>query len=334
MWSATSKAFSTLLSSKSFQWKSHGTMIRWPDDEIGRNSVSPWTMPRMMAWMMGKGAHWRSVGGRRHATWSRRHGDASRCGPAAGRRAESAGCARHDAGPPRSVGIGVVADDPTEPELGQEVGRPVEVGHLDVGRAEGVGHVGVAAGPGRQPVPLGEGRRTLVQVGERRLGVEDLDGVDQTRRDQRVQRRRRPGCDAWGRTGGGRRPRRPGPGSGPAASSGGTPNGTCSDRNRPISSPACVRSSSPTTTRHGSRRASSTAPLTALWSVMHSTSIPEASSGLGQLILGGGRVARPHRVAVQVDPDPAVGLGFRQVRVPGDGVRPRGGHRRLRRRSW
>ena len=28
---------------------SHGTMIRWPEDEIGRNSVMPWTMPRTNA---------------------------------------------------------------------------------------------------------------------------------------------------------------------------------------------------------------------------------------------------------------------------------------------
>ena len=27
-----------------------GTMIRWPDELIGRNSVSPCTMPMMMAW--------------------------------------------------------------------------------------------------------------------------------------------------------------------------------------------------------------------------------------------------------------------------------------------
>ena len=53
MCSATSNAFCTLSLSKSFQPNSQGTTIRWPDDEIGRNSDSPWTRPRMMAWMMG-----------------------------------------------------------------------------------------------------------------------------------------------------------------------------------------------------------------------------------------------------------------------------------------
>ena len=43
-------------------------------------------------------------------------------------------------------------------------------------------------------------------------------------------------------------------------------------------SPAWVRSSSPTITRHGRRSASSTAPLIALWSVMHSTSMPDSTT--------------------------------------------------------
>src|SRR4249920_847636 len=61
-----------------------------------------------------------------------------------------------------------------------------------------------------------------------------------------------------------------------AASRGDTPKGTCSVRNSPMISPAWVRSSSPTTTRHGSRPASSWAPLTAWWSVMQSTSSPQS----------------------------------------------------------
>ena len=44
-----------------------------------------------------------------------------------------------------------------------------------------------------------------------------------------------------------------------------------------MTSPAAVRSSSPTTTRHGSRSASSTAPAIALWSVMHNTSMPDST---------------------------------------------------------
>ena len=41
MWSATSKAFSTLLSSKSFHSNSHGTSRRWPEDEIGKELGQP-----------------------------------------------------------------------------------------------------------------------------------------------------------------------------------------------------------------------------------------------------------------------------------------------------
>src|SRR3546814_8770726 len=40
---------------KSFQSNSHGTRARWPDDEIGMNSVRPWTIPRTMAWRRGMG---------------------------------------------------------------------------------------------------------------------------------------------------------------------------------------------------------------------------------------------------------------------------------------
>ena len=52
--SATSKVFSVLVSpAKSFQLNSHGTISRWPLDEIGKNSVSPWVIPRTIAWKMG-----------------------------------------------------------------------------------------------------------------------------------------------------------------------------------------------------------------------------------------------------------------------------------------
>ena len=50
MCSATSNVCCTEVSSKSFHSKSQGTRMRWPLDEIGRNSVRPWTMPRMIAW--------------------------------------------------------------------------------------------------------------------------------------------------------------------------------------------------------------------------------------------------------------------------------------------
>ena len=54
MCSATSKAFSSdSLPAKSSHSKSHGTSSRWPDELMGRNSDSPWTMPSTMAWSDG-----------------------------------------------------------------------------------------------------------------------------------------------------------------------------------------------------------------------------------------------------------------------------------------
>src|SRR3954468_5662381 len=46
---------------------SHGTRMRCPEDEIGRNSVSPWTTPRRIAsneFMSGGGAYTRVPEGR------------------------------------------------------------------------------------------------------------------------------------------------------------------------------------------------------------------------------------------------------------------------------
>src|SRR5690606_31341578 len=56
MWRATSKALARESSpAKSSQPNSHGTIARCPDEEIGMNSESPWTMPRTMACRRGKG---------------------------------------------------------------------------------------------------------------------------------------------------------------------------------------------------------------------------------------------------------------------------------------
>src|SRR6476646_10596019 len=91
MCSATSNAFCTLSLSKSFHPKSHGTTIRWPDDEIGRNSDRPCTRPSTMAWMMGM-----------FGSLRRRSG------------------AGHDAGPPWPGGIEVVTDHRTLAQGGEE----------------------------------------------------------------------------------------------------------------------------------------------------------------------------------------------------------------------
>jgi len=49
---ATSKVLFkvSLLAETMHQWKSHGTRMRWPELDTGANSVSPWTMPRTIAW--------------------------------------------------------------------------------------------------------------------------------------------------------------------------------------------------------------------------------------------------------------------------------------------
>src|SRR5215210_6164812 len=44
-WSITSK-----VSPGSSQPSASGTSTRWPEDEIGMNSVRPWTAPRTRAW--------------------------------------------------------------------------------------------------------------------------------------------------------------------------------------------------------------------------------------------------------------------------------------------
>ena len=141
MCSATSKAFSDARCRRSRPSRTATARgCRWPLEEIGRNSVRPWTMPRTMAWRSAR----RRVGSA--GPWWTARCAAARVG--AGR---SGG--RRPA-PARSVA--------------RNVGRAVEVGHLDVGGAEGLGHVGVAAAPAGRSCSRGERRGPLVQVAQRR----------------------------------------------------------------------------------------------------------------------------------------------------------------------
>ena len=48
MWSITLNASEVM--NGSFQPSRYGTRMRWPELEIGRNSVSPWTIPMTNAW--------------------------------------------------------------------------------------------------------------------------------------------------------------------------------------------------------------------------------------------------------------------------------------------
>jgi hypothetical protein len=69
-------------------------------------------------------------------------------------------------------------------QRGQEAGRAVEVGHLQVGRADAARVVRVRAGPARQGIRRGQGGGPVVRFGGRGLGVEDLDDVHRAGRAQ------------------------------------------------------------------------------------------------------------------------------------------------------
>ena len=162
--------------------------------------------------------------------------------------------------------------------LARKSAGTVEVGHLDVRTAERQRHVRVAARTGGEIELVGERGGALVEAAQAGLRVQAL---RPRRRGRRAPVRRapaRPCCVASGRTDAGCRRRRPDRGWRCAASAGGVPGAMRSVRNSPMISPACVFSSSPTMTRHGSRFANSAAPRTALWSVMHSTSSPASTT--------------------------------------------------------
>ena len=65
-WSITLNASEVM--NESVQPNRYGTMMRCPELEIGRNSVSPWTIPMISAWtIVSIVAPW---GGRRPPRWS------------------------------------------------------------------------------------------------------------------------------------------------------------------------------------------------------------------------------------------------------------------------
>jgi hypothetical protein len=78
----------------------------------------------------------------------------------------------------------VLAGYPGVRERGQEAGRAVEVGHLQVRRADAGRIVRVRAGPARQGIGRREGESPLVRYLGFGLGVEDLDDVHRAGRAQ------------------------------------------------------------------------------------------------------------------------------------------------------
>lgn len=65
---------------------------------------------------------------------------------------------------------------------------------------------------------------------------------------------------------------------------------------------------------------SSKPALVALWSVTHSTSMPDATTCSAKLVEGGRRIPRVHGVGVHVHPHPPGGLRLGEVGVAGDGL--------------
>ena len=82
--------------------------------------------------------------------------------------------------------VPVVADDAAEAQLGQEVGRSVEVGHLDVRGADRQRHVRVAAGAGGQTVLLAVLGGAAFRLAQRGLGVDTSIASTKPGRDEIV----------------------------------------------------------------------------------------------------------------------------------------------------
>src|SRR5439155_9263200 len=153
---ATSKVLlRSLKLSSACQPNSHGTRIRWPLEEMGRNSDRPWVMPSTMACRTGM--------------WGWAAASILGSGGARG---------GNDAGPPLAGSIVLMPHGRATSGRGQERRGVGEVGHLQIGGAHGGGLVGVAGRTAGQVELLGEGAGLRVEVAQRRLGVEHLDHVE------------------------------------------------------------------------------------------------------------------------------------------------------------
>ena len=75
--------------------------------------------------------------------------------------------------------VPVMANYASNAQLGQEIGGAIEVGHLDIRSAERERHVGIAACAAGEIEFFGEGRCLGVERLERGLRVENLDGIDE-----------------------------------------------------------------------------------------------------------------------------------------------------------
>ena len=219
----------------------------------------------------------------------------------------------------------MVAHNAAASKLSQEVGRTVEVGHLHIRRADGIGDVRIAASAGCQ-IELGrELRRLLVEAAQRRLRVEDLDRVDQARRGQRAQCRLGK-IAAHGvewvrhvheatlhaddvRGSHGRRAERDALGEEQPDDLAGMRAQLLADHH---------------TTRQLGRQLDCAANGVVIGDAQHVD--PALHHGGGDLVGRGGGVTAPHGVTVQVDAHPTLRHWFGEMRVALDRSGQRGGH--------
>ncbi len=230
-------------------------------------------------------------------------------------------------------GVVIVADDHTFGEGGQELTGSVEVGHLDVGRAERVGNVRVAPRAGEKAVFVGEVGRPLVQVMQRRLGVDHLDGVHHAglgELDEGSLRQVAPhrvermghvhhtalGVDQVGGLPGGDAERHP----------------IGEEEPDDLAGMGAQFLPDDDATRKDTGQLFGAAGGVVVGDAQHVETTLD--HGLLQLIGRGGRVTRPHRVAVEVDANPSRSLRFAEVGVAnrrGGGLRHGGEGTVLRR---
>ena len=201
------------------------------------------------------------------------------------------------------------------PQLGEEVGRAVEVGHLDVRRADARRARAHRSRRRQQTVLVGELAGPPVEAVERRLGVDHLDRVDEPIVGESRRAPARRGCGASGRTGAARRRRRPGRGS-PAR---------CVGRRRAERDPL------------GQEQADDLAgvrPQLLADDDPARQAVGQVDRAVDRVVVGDAQhvdaaldhrpfdlvgrrraVAAPHRVAVEVDPHPPGRDGLRQMRM-------------------
>lgn len=230
---------------------------------------------------------------------------------------------RHDPRRPRARLVPVVADDPALRETVEELARPVEVGHLHVRRADRAGHVRIAAGTGQHAVLGGELGGPAIEAGERRLGVEDLDRVDQTVGDERLERR--GGQVAPHRVERVRHVHHPAlladdAGGLGGRSSHGHPLGEEQADQLALAGPHLLADHHPARQPVGELDGAGDGVV--VGDAQHVD--PGGDDRFGDLVGRGGAVAAPHGVAVQVDAQPAVGTRLGDVWVTRGGIGGRG----------